>query len=197
MQAYIKSVGGEPDQRFQRIYFSDQETVWQGVIEALKSYPIDISNRETGVVQTRWKDNTAEANLSDNFGGSPVYLKAQFRYRVNIVEGAYQGRPAIRVSVRKEQLVNQDALDGWRRVPSNGVEERTLLYRLGRIVLMRMQFAREEEIRIQREIEESKRSLSKEFDFGDSQSSSSPALQDDFDFSFEVDDFEDSDFSPL
>lgn len=155
MSAYIKSVGGDTDRQFNRIYLTDFNTAWQSVLDSLKSYPLDVSNREGGFIQTKWNDNTAQKNFTDNFGGTATYLKSQFRMKVTVNKGFFNGVPSVKVSILKEQLIQQDVLEGWRAVPSDQVDETTLLYRIGRIIFMRVKIAKLEEERTKKELENS------------------------------------------
>jgi hypothetical protein len=156
VSAYKESVGGETEQVFSRIYLTDFNTAWQGVLEAMKHNRLDISNREAGYVQTKWTDNTEEKNLADSVGDAPSYLKAQYRFRVNVAKGFYNGKPSVKVTVQREQLVERDVLEGWRPLETDSIEENTLLYRIGRICFIRMKLAKLEEQKTQEQIQNTK-----------------------------------------
>lgn len=136
MSGYKKSINEEVDRIYEKVFLSDFETVWQATLEALKSSALDVSNREAGFIRTKWIDNTAQKNFADSFGTGQMYLKAQYRHRVNVAKLFYNGRPAVKVNIQKEQLVQNDVLEGWRNVTSDGVDELTMLYRVGRLVVM-------------------------------------------------------------
>jgi hypothetical protein len=153
MTAYKQSVGSDTAQIFQRIYLTDFNTSWQAVLDAIKNARLDVSNREGGYVQTKWTDNTAEKNFVDSFGDQDSYLKAQYRFRINVSKGFYNGSPSVKVSIQKEQLVQRDVLEGWRPIESDTVDENTLLYRIGRIIAIRMKMAHIEEQKTRRAIE--------------------------------------------
>jgi len=154
--AYIQSVGGDTAQVFERIFLTDFNTAWQAVGEALKNCRPDVSNREGGFFQTKWTDNTSEKNFTDSFGGSDSYLKAQYRFRVSVSKGFYNGQATVKVSVEKEQLVQRDVLEGWRPIATDTIDETTLLYRVGRIIYMRMKIAKIEEEKTKKELENTK-----------------------------------------
>jgi hypothetical protein len=156
--AYRQSLGGVLLKVHSQIYVTDFNTAWQSVLDALKSNVIEVSNREGGFIQTKWTDNTAEKNFVDTFGPQNTYLKAQYRFRITVAKGIYDGEQAIKVTVQKEQLVQKDVLDGWRPVETDLIEEKTLLYRIGRLIYIRMKLAAMEEERIQRELEQSEES---------------------------------------
>jgi hypothetical protein len=153
--AYRKSVGADQDKVVSRVYVADFNTAWQSVLEALKSSNLDQSDRDAGVVQTRWMTNTADKNLADSDGGVLHYTQAKLRFRVSLTRGFQRGLPAIKVSVQKEQVVQRDALDELRIQESDGVEERTLVYRIGRILKIKQALASQEEARTQQEIQKS------------------------------------------
>lgn len=155
VSAYMRSVGSDNLQIFQRIYLTDFNTAWQSVLDSIKNARLDVSNREGGFVQTKWSDNTAEKNFVDSFGEADSYLKAQYRFRINVAKGFYNGQPSVKISVQKEQLVQRDVLEGWRPIETDTVDEQTLLYRIGRIIFIRMKIAYLEEQKTQKEIDNS------------------------------------------
>ena len=153
VSAYKKSVGGDTEQVFNRIFLTDYNTAWQATLDSLKSNRLDISNRESGFIQTRWTDNTAQRNFTDSFGAAKAYLKAQYRLRLTLNKGFYNGLPSVKVAVLKEQLVQFDVLEGWNAIITDSVDENTLLYRIGRIIFIRMKIAQLEEEKTRRELE--------------------------------------------
>jgi hypothetical protein len=153
MSAYKRSIGAETEDVYSRVYLTEINTAWQATLGALKSFQLDVSNRDAGFVQTRWMDNTSDQNFYNSFGPAKTYLKAQYRLRATLASGFYNGEPSVRVSVIKEQMVQRDVLDGWQRTPTDGVEENTLLYRVGRLIKIRMKQDRIEGDKQSRELE--------------------------------------------
>ena len=143
--AYVRSIGGESAQTFERTYVTDVNTAWQSVLDSLKDSQLDVTNREGGFIQTKWTDNTAEKNFAATFGSTDSYLKAQYRFHISIAKGFYNGQPTVKVSALKEQLVQRDVLEGWRSIATDTMDEMTLLYRIGRIVSIKMKIAKEQE----------------------------------------------------
>ena len=152
-KAYLQSVGGEAAQVYDRVYLTDYNTAWQSVLDALKHSQMDISNRESGFMQTKWSDNTADKNFADSIGNTDVYLKAQFRFQISVTKGFYNGRPSVKVRVQREQLIQKDVLEGWAPLESDAIEENTLLYRIGRLILIRIKMARLEEEKAKSQLE--------------------------------------------
>jgi len=156
MSAYKQSIGGDGVKVFNRVYLTDFNIAWQSVLDALKSSRLDVSNREGGFIQTKWTENTAEKNFTEAFGGADAYLKSQYRFRVTVAKGFFNGRPSIKVAVQKEQLIQRDVLEGWKPIESDSIEENTLMYRIGRLILIRMKLAELERAKTKRAIENSK-----------------------------------------
>lgn len=154
VSAYRKSVGAQERKVFIRVYRADFDTAWMAVLDSLKSSRFDISNRDTGLIVTRWSDNTAQKNMMDGMRSASVlpYIKAQYRFRIQVANGVYDGYRAVRLSVLKDQVVRRDVLDDFHPEETDQIEEKTLLYRIGRLVLLKAEAARLDEIRIQDEI---------------------------------------------
>jgi hypothetical protein len=153
MSAYKQSVGNDTAQVFSRIFLTDFNTAWQAVLESMKNSRLDVTNREGGYLQTRWTENTAEKNFVDSFGNADAYLKAQYRFKVNISKGAYNGEASIKVTVQKEQLIQRDVLEGWKPIETDSIDENTLLYRIGRLIYIKTKIARIEAEKARAEME--------------------------------------------
>mgnify|MGYP001549746577 CR=1 FL=1 len=153
MTAYKKSVGANTQRNFCRVYRTDFETAWQSVLDAMKSIRLDVTNREAGFLQSRWMDNTREKNFSDGDGTTSPYMRAQYRFKVNVAKGIYSGISAVKITVEREQFVQRDALDDFHPLESDSIEENTLLYRIGRIISIKTRLAKLEEERTKAEIQ--------------------------------------------
>ncbi|MFY7994605.1 MAG: hypothetical protein ACOVP4_15005 [Bacteriovoracaceae bacterium] len=117
-----------------RIYKADFNQTWQAVIQVMRKYDIAQQNQEAGFIKTRWMDNTIEVNFADAFGSSDAVKAAKFKMVVNVVKGYRAGREVSKVTIFRRQLVEQDFLQGWKEVPTDGIMEKTLLYRMERLI---------------------------------------------------------------
>jgi hypothetical protein len=153
MSAYIKSVGGDTDRMFSKIYVSDYPIAWDAAVEALKASPMEVVNRENGMLQTKWIDNTAERNLIDSAGSVSNYTKAQYRFRVTMAKGSFENKNSVRMTVQKEQQIQRDVLEGWRNQESDGIQERSLIYRVGKLIEFRTRTEKIESKKIKQELE--------------------------------------------
>jgi hypothetical protein len=154
MTAYKKSVGGDTGQLHYKIFLADYSFAWEASVEALKASPMDVVNRENGTLQTKWIDNTAERNLIDSAGSVSPYVKAQYRFRVTLSKGFYEGHQSVRIGVQKEQQFQRDVLEGWRNQESDGIQENSLLYRIGKLVDFKNRIQQIENERLNQQLNE-------------------------------------------
>jgi hypothetical protein len=116
------------------VFKSDYNQSWQAVLQIMQKYDLALQNQEAGVIKTRWIDNTLQLNFSDSFGTSDSVKAARFKIIINIVKGFRSGREVSKVTVFKRQMVEQDFLQGWKVVRSDGILEKAILYRIGRVI---------------------------------------------------------------
>lgn len=117
------------------VFNADYNQSWQAVLQVMKKFDLSYKNQEAGVIKTRWIDNTSELNFSDSFGNSDAVKSAKFKLSLNVVKGFRLTREVSKVSIYKRQLVEQDFLQGWKEIPSDGILEKTLLYRINRLIV--------------------------------------------------------------
>ncbi|MEX0799403.1 MAG: hypothetical protein WEB87_06305 [Bacteriovoracaceae bacterium] len=134
-----------------KMYKADYNQTWQAVIQVMKRFDISYQNQEAGKIKTRWMDNTLQVNFTDAFGSADAVKAAEFMLQVNVAEGYSYGRKVTKVTFFKRQRVENDFLQGWKEVPTDGIQEKTLLYRIGQLIendnqLKKMDKAREEEL---------------------------------------------------
>jgi hypothetical protein len=51
-----------------------------------------------------------------------------------VVKGFRSSREVTKVTIYKRQLVEQDFLQGWKEMTTDGIMEKTLLYRIERLI---------------------------------------------------------------
>ncbi len=115
-----------------QVYKADYNKVWIEVMKITNKYAREVYNQEAGVVKTRWIDNTLELNFADSFGSNDSVKTARFKLIINVVKGYRGSREVSKVTVFKRQQVQQDYLDGWKVVRTDGILEKSILYRLER-----------------------------------------------------------------
>ena len=117
-----------------KVYKADYNQTWQAVLSISKRFSLAQQNQEAGYIKTRWEDNTQELNFSDSFGSSDAVKAARFKLVINVVKGYRGSREVTKVTIYKRQLIEQDFLQGWKEIPTDGIQEQTLLYRIGRFI---------------------------------------------------------------
>ncbi|MCP4912277.1 MAG: hypothetical protein GY909_04090 [Oligoflexia bacterium] len=115
-----------------QVFKYDYNQTWLAVLNVMKKYDLELQNQESGVIKTRWIDNTMELNFADSFGSSDAVKAAKFKIVLNVVKGFRGRREVSKVTVFRRQMVEQDFLQGWKVVPSDGILEKTILYRVDR-----------------------------------------------------------------
>ena len=117
-----------------RVYKADYNQAWQAIIQIMKKFDIAQQNQEAGTIKTRWMDNTLQVNFTDSFASSEAVKAAEFQLVVNVAEGYSYGQKVTKVTIYKRQRIENDFLQGWREVTTDGIQEQTILYRLGKII---------------------------------------------------------------
>ena len=115
-----------------KVFKADYNQSWQAVLKYMKKYDLALQNQEAGVIKTRWIDNTLEMNFIDSFGTSDSVKAAKFKIVVNIVKGFKGNREVTKITVFKRQMVEPDFLQGYKVLPTDGILEQTILYRIQR-----------------------------------------------------------------
>jgi hypothetical protein len=117
-----------------KVYRADYNQTWQAVIQVMRRYDIAQQNQEAGFIKTRWMDNTLEVNFADSFGSSDAVKAARYKLVVNVVRGFRSSREVTKVTIYRRQLMEQDYLQGWKEALTDGIVEKTLLYRIERLI---------------------------------------------------------------
>lgn len=115
-----------------KVYRFDYNQTWLAVLQVMKKYNLELTNQEAGVIKTRWQDNTLEVNFADSFGSSDAVKAARFKLIVNVVKGFRSNKEVTKVTVYRRQMIEQDFLQGWKVIPTDGILEKTILYRIDR-----------------------------------------------------------------
>lgn len=152
ISAYKQMVSSEQDLVQSRVYKAEYNLCWDAVVEALKTNPMEAVNRETGMVQTKWIDNTAERNQAEAHDGVVPYVKARYRIRVSLNKGIFDGQAAVKVSVQKEQQYQRDVLEDWKYQPTDTIQENAILYRIGKLISLKSKLKKAEDEKLKKEM---------------------------------------------
>jgi hypothetical protein len=80
------------------------------------------------------------------------YTKAQYRFRLVLAKGFFEGKPSVRVTVQKEQQYQRDVLEGWKNQETDGIQENSLLYRIGKVIEYRIRLQKIENQKIRQQM---------------------------------------------
>ena len=127
---------------------------WQAVLDVMRKYDLEIMNQETGLVKTSWVDNTNEINFTHSVGLRDYVKSARMKIIVNVIKGFREAREVTKVTIFTRQMVEHDFLQGWKVIRSDGILEKTIFYRLERILFNYRELKKIEEQRA-RELDES------------------------------------------
>lgn len=121
-----------------RIFKTDFATAWTATMEAVSGGRdiIKNHNRETGVIETAWIDNSESRQFLDVFSDEDFFLRMRFRLQVHVREGKKNGQQAVMIRVIKQQQRESTFLGGFQEWESDGLEESVYLYRIGRMIAM-------------------------------------------------------------
>ncbi|OIQ19784.1 MAG: hypothetical protein BM556_04690 [Bacteriovorax sp. MedPE-SWde] len=134
-----------------QVYKTSYNQTWQAVLEIMQKYDIALKNQEAGVVKTRWIDNTNQLNFNEAFGSQDMVKAARFKIVVNVIKGFRGSREVSKVSVFKRQMIEKDFLQGWKVVRTDGIREKTILYRVKRILERELMIKKIEDKKAQEE----------------------------------------------
>jgi hypothetical protein len=67
-----------------------------------------------------------------SFGSNDSVKSAEFKLIINVVKGYRGNKEVTKVTVFKRQRVEQDFLQGWKVIKTDGILEKSILYRLER-----------------------------------------------------------------
>ena len=116
---------------YSRTFKAPYEMVWRATQQALLNYPMNINNMDTGQLQTlfitgkhRFKPPHQEKKI----------LPSGFQYRLNI--NIIRGESQSRVIISKEARLQKDFFSEPKELATDGYEEKVLLYRIKREVLI-------------------------------------------------------------
>lgn len=113
----------------EEVIFAGFDEVWRATNIVLQSYPLRLSNMDEGLLET--DDIKGFRAWEPPF---PHRKPAGINYRISIrvVRGTSGSAPATKVIILKDAKVQRDFFSNVKQVPSDGLEEKALLYRIKR-----------------------------------------------------------------
>jgi len=118
-----------------RIYIGTYDQVWLASLKALADYPLKISNKDVGKIESEVINGPYNDLLFEH--PDPISLPERFRYslRLNFAKlVSDDNRSLVRIRVIKSLEKFQDFYRGWKEAPPDGLEEKVILYRVEQIL---------------------------------------------------------------
>lgn len=125
-----------------KIFVASYDDTWRAVQITLQSYPIRINNYETGSIETEVLDSL-KSWVPPHRKALPIGRST--RLRVKVLKGKVKGREASQVSIFKETRNQANFFSDPTPLPSDGLEEALLLYRVGREILIERKLKQSQE----------------------------------------------------
>ncbi len=122
---------------YTRLFSGSYDEVWLATLKALNDYPLKISNKDTGKIQSETINGPYNDLLFTPV--EPIELPEKFRYslRFNFAKLLTDDdRPLTRVRIIKSLEKFQDFYTGWTAYSADGLEEQILLYRIEHLLQM-------------------------------------------------------------
>lgn len=117
-----------------RVLMGDYDKIWRATQKALINYPIRMNNIDTGQIET------------DVIRGLKVWTPPHrpdakepgLRYflRLSLIKGDVKGQSSVEVNVEKVKTVEKNFFAEEKRLPSDGLEEESILYRIERELVL-------------------------------------------------------------
>ncbi len=130
-----------------QIFNDEFEVVWRASQIALQKYPIKVNNIDKGELETDWVQGyeiwTPPFQPKLKPGGT------QYRMSLRTIKGRINNESAVKVTIQKFIEKKRDFFADVETPPSDGFEEKALLYRIDREIQIdrALQLAQEKENR--------------------------------------------------
>lgn len=125
-----------PTEDVQKTFQGSYDEVWSAILKTLDSfqYKYPSANKDAGFIETDFSKGYSGREFIFS-GGEKFPKEIKWKLTLRLLSStSEEGKPQIRVRIKKEEYVNQGFLEGWKRVESDGVIEKVLLYRIERVI---------------------------------------------------------------
>jgi len=121
----------------EQVYYATFEEVWRASNLVLQPYPLRVSNMDQGILET---DSVRGFKVwTPPFKPDSGTAGQAYKLTLKILKGKFGAKAATKVSILKDASNQRDFFSDPKPIPTDGLEEKTLLYRIGReIQLERM-----------------------------------------------------------
>lgn len=114
----------------EEVFRANFEEVWRAVNLVLQPYPLRVSNMDQGVLET--DDIRGYRVWAPPYKNDSVSNGETYRITIRVIKGSLDNRSATKVTIVKDSQLRADFFSDPKSLPSDGFEEKALLYRIGR-----------------------------------------------------------------
>jgi hypothetical protein len=127
-----------------RLYEGTYDDVWLAALKSLNDYPLRVSNKDSGRITTETVNGPYNELVLSYPSG--IEQPERFRYSLKLnfakLVSEKTNKSLVRIRIIKELEQFQDFYTGWLSYPSDGIEEKVLLYRIEQVLSMEKALAR-------------------------------------------------------
>lgn len=114
----------------EQVYYATYEEVWRASNLVLQPYPLRVSNMDQGVLET---DSVRGFKVwTPPFKPDGATAGQAYKLTLKILKGKFSGKAATKVAILKDASIQRDFFSDPKPTASDGLEEKSLLYRIGR-----------------------------------------------------------------
>lgn len=117
----------------QKIFFANYDLVWKAAHTAIK-YTIASENQDFGVIETDYVKSVDGWLPPEKT--KPDYKSARYKLIFTFAKGKTDGRDSTRITIEKKIEVFRDFVSETQIIPSDGLEEMALFYRIEREIVI-------------------------------------------------------------
>lgn len=117
----------------QKIFFAPYDLVWKAAHTTLK-YTIASDNQEFGVIETDYVK--AVDGWIPPYKSKPDLPGSRYKLIFTFAKGQTSGRESTRVTIEKKVEVFKNVISDSPSVPSDGLEEKVIFYRMEREIII-------------------------------------------------------------
>jgi hypothetical protein len=122
----------EPEPRIlhpvSKVYHADYQKIWRATMLALEDYPIETEDNEKGSLKT--ESIQTETIWKYPFERESALTAAKYTIHIKLIKGAVKSKPMVKVRILKKILEQKGFIADPKRIPSDGLEEKAILYRI-------------------------------------------------------------------
>ena len=117
-----------------RVFNASYTDVWEATQKTLALYPLRVNNIDVGLLET-------DAIKSTSIWHPPhikkkAYNGQSYSIKVRVIQGQVRRKSSVKVTILKSTTKTRDFFSNPKELPSDGLEEKSLLYRIQRELII-------------------------------------------------------------